>query len=91
MLGIPAQLFYSVNPGIFTPPVTDFIFDSISDFDFSVAVFIAEVIKSSSISISSAETEAGFSGLIASADNLIDLNCPFPSQITLTEPFPAVP
>ena len=76
---------------MFTPPVTDFIFDSISDLDFSVATFIADEIKSSSISISSEDTAEGFSGLIASAVNLIDLNWPLPSQITLTEPLPAEP
>ena len=56
-----------------------------------VVWLIAVVIMSSNISIVSSETEDGFSGLIASAESLIDLNKPLPSQITLTEPFAASP
>ena len=66
------------------PPVIDFIFVSNSFLALSVARFIAELIKSSSISTSSAEIEDGFSGLIASADNLIDLIVPNYDRLKVT-------
>ena len=56
------------------PPVTDFILSSIVLEALSLACLIAEEIISSSISTVSESTAVGFSGLTASADNLIDLN-----------------
>ena len=58
------------------PPVIFFILSDMILEDWSLACFIAAVIKSSNISIESESTEEGFSGLIASGAILIDLNLP---------------
>ena len=58
------------------PPVTAFIFVSISFEAVSVACLIAVVITSSNISIVSSSTESGFSGLIVCLEIFIDLNLP---------------
>ena len=58
------------------PPVICFIFAAISLDALSLACLIAAEITSSNISIVSESTSEGFSGLIASAAILIDLNLP---------------